>query len=570
MSLQPAVRANNHMISAGHHLAAEAGHRILLSGGNAFDAGVAAGIALGVVQPDMVQVSGVAPIILYHAETDEVVTVSGLGWWPRAATLDLFLDKHEGTIPTGILRTIIPAAPDAWIRVLERWGTMRFGDVAEDSVRWARDGFAIHDLLAENIETHGEAYQRWPETAAVYFPDGKPLGTGDRITQTNLAGTLQYMIDEERAVAGREAGLQAARNAFYRGDIARTITHYHAQNDGLLTMEDFAGYESAFEPAVHRRFSGFGEPIDVYSCGPWCQGPVLVEMLAILEGIDIVGLGHNSVDYVHCLTEAMKLAFADREAHYGDPRFIPVPIAELVSEIYGARRRREIDPKTAHPGMPQPGIPAAALGDSPIPDPAAPLRQLPLDTSYVCVVDSGGNVFSATPSDVTHQSPMIPGLGMCPSSRGSQSWAVPGHPSAVAPGKRPRLTPSPALAMRDGFALPFGTPGGDVQPQAMLQAFLNMESWGMAPQDAVEAPRFATFSFPGSFEPHIYEADVLRIEEGIGGTVRDDLLARGHKVEIWAERSWKAGTVCTIAADRKTGVMTGAADPRRSTRALGW
>ena len=576
MSLQPTIKANNYMISAGHYLATEAGFRVLEAGGNAFDAGVAAGIALGVVQPDLVQFSGVAPIILYHAESDEVITISGLGWWPKSVDRATFIEAHGGTIPVGVERTVVPAAPDAWIRTLERFGTMSFAEVAGDAMRYAGEGFTVHALLAENLEAHKDRHAGWPANKDIFLPEGRPLREGEMIVQSDLARSLQYMIDEETAAGGgREAGLRAARDAFYKGDIARTIADHQAAEGGLLTMEDMAEYESGFEPPARQNYTGFGEPIDVYTCGPWCQGPVLLQMLSILDRVDLKAMGHNSADYIHLLVEAMKLAFADREAYYGDPRFIDVPTEYLVSKDYGAERRGLIDADAACPDLQAPGeVPrvSASVGAGPA---AASAAEAPvgiaLDTSYVCVTDKAGNVFSATPSDGTYGAPMVPGLGMCPSPRGTQNWAMEGHPSAIAPGKRPRLTPSPALALRRGKqAIPFGTPGGDVQAPAMLQVFLNMEVWGMAPQDAVEAPRFSTFSFPNSFEPHAVETNLVRIEGRIGGEVRDALVAKGHEVEQWPDATWKAGAVCTIESDRESGVMTGGADFRRPCRAMGW
>ena len=573
MSLQPTIKANHYMVSAGHYLATEAGYKVFEAGGNAFDAGVASGIALGVVQPDLVQVAGVAPIILYHAASDEVITVSGLGWWPKATRLETYINEYGGKIPVGLARAVVPAAPDAWIKVLQRYGTMTFGEVASHAMRYAREGFSIHPLLAENIDTHQDLLRGWPASAEVFLPNEQPLQTGELIIQRDLAKCIQYMIDEETAASGqgREAALEAARSAFYKGDIAKTITSYHAQNGGLLTMEDMAEYASAFEAPVKRSYKGFCDPIDVYTCGPWCQGPVLLEMLSIIEGAELKEMGYNSGDYVHFLTESMKLAFADREAYIGDPRFNDVPIETMVSAEFGRMRSAEIDMAKAYPEMPAPGqIAGAGAGPAATSAAAAPSR-MALDTSYTCAVDKDGNVFSATPSDGSYGMPMIPGTGMAPSSRGSQNWAVEGHPCSIAPGKRPRLTPSPALAMREGkLSMPFGTPGGDVQAQAMLQCFLNMEIWGMEAQDAIEAPRFATYSFPNSFEPHSYEKNILRMEGRMDESVMEDMNDRGHKVEKWPDMTWKAGSVCAIQADHETGIMTGGADARRASRVMGW
>lgn len=570
MPLQPAVTGRRHMISAGHWLATEAGHAVLQAGGNAVDAAVAAGIALGVVHPDQVQFSGVAPMVIHMPERGEPVTISGLGWWPRATRIEHFVQEHSGAIPLGLLRTVVPAAPDAWILALERYGTMRFGEVAAAAVRYAREGFCAHPVMVHYIAQFAHQYRMWPSSAAVFLPDGRPPAEGELFVQADLARSIQYMIDEERAAGargGREAGLRAARDAFYRGDLAAATVRYHRENGGWLAAEDLAEYRSAVEPPVRRDVAG----TEVYSCGPWCQGPVLSQMLALLEGCDLRGLGHNSPDYVHLVAEAMKLCFADRDRHYGDPRFVPVPMEALLAPDYAAARRALIRREAAFPGMPP-----AGLDDAPRRAPAeAAYRSddpaLAGDTSYVCVVDRHGNAVSATPSDTSYESPVIPGLGFCPSSRGSQSWADPAHASCVAAGKRPRLTPNPALAIRRGeWTMPFGGPGGDLQPQAMLQVFLNRTVWGMGVQEAVEAPRFVTHSFPGSFEPHPYHPGRLDVEEPVGAAVGEALAARGHRVEWRPPLSINTAGVCAIVADHATGTLWGGADPRRAARAMGW
>lgn len=564
MPWQPSITGTRYMISAGHWLATQAGFEILEAGGNAVDAGVAAGIALGVVQSDMVQVPGVAPIMIYLAEQDRVLTISGLGWWPRRATLAHFLDREAGKIPLGVLRTVVPAAPDAWILALERFGTMRFADVARSAIRFARDGFTMHPLMAHYIQTFQGQYRMWPGNEAIYLPDGKPPAVGDLFVQSDLARTLQFMSDEEQAAGGsREDGLRAARDAFYRGDIAAAIVRCYREHDGFLDAEDLATYRSAIEPAVRTTFEG----VDVYACGPWCQGPTLLQMLSILEGFDLRGLGHNSLDYIHVVTEAMKLAFADRERWYGDPRFTDVPLPTLLSPAYAAQRRSLVRTDEAWADLPPAGEPGPSLV-SPVAEGPPPL---PADTSYVCVVDAAGNAFSATPSDVSYEGPVVPGTGFCPSSRGSQSHAVAGHPAAIAPGKRPRLTPNPALAIRPGeWVLPFGTPGGDTQCQGMLQFLLNRIVFGMGPQDAIEAPRFVTHSAPNSFEPHERRPASLSVEARVPEVVTDALAGRGHKITRLEEVSWWVAGLCAVEHDLKRGLLTGGADPRRPARALGW
>lgn len=567
-SLRPTISGREHVVTAGHYLASQAAHTILEAGGNAVDAGVCAVLVMAVVQSEMVNVAGVAPIAIYLAERDEMLTISGLGWWPRAVSPDLFVREHGGRIPEGILRTVVPAAPDACITALAQFGTMSFGEVARSAIGFARDGYVMYPFQANLLETFADTLAQWPSSAEIYLPNGAPPKVGDLFIQADLAASLQYMVDCEAAASGqgRVAGLNAARDAFYRGDIARTIVAYHEANGGLLTMEDLAGFRVETETALSRKFGSS----TIYSGGAWCQGPSLLQILATLEGIDLVALGHNSTAYVHTITEVIKLCFADRHHYFGDPRFEDVPIEELLSAAYCAERRKLVSSTMAAPQMPAPG----KAGQGPRAGSLAQSLQRPptlpaLDTSYVAVIDGKGNVFSCTPSDVSTDTPVIPGTGLCPSSRGSQSWADPAHPSSVAPGKRPRLTPAAFLFRTDeGGVGAFGTPGGDVQLQALVQVWLNIELFGMSPQQAVEAPRFATYSFPDSFEPHAYNPGRLNVEARFGEQQMDELAQLGHDVVAWPDFAWRAGAVC-FARKSPSGVLEAAADPRRPAYAIG-
>lgn len=570
---RPNIMGTRHLVAAGHYLAAQAGFLVLEAGGNAIDAGVAAGLALNVVESQMCCFSGVAPIMMYLAGSGDIVTIDGLGSWPRAASCEFFRQHHPGPIPEGILQTVVPAAADAWITALDRYGTMSFGDVAASAIRFARDGFPMHPQMADRIKETVDDFLAWPANAAIFLPGGRPPGAGDVFVQRDLGRTLQFLADEEAAAAkrGRQAGLRAVRDAFYRGDIAAKIVQFQREQGGLLSAEDMASYRVTVEPPVRTRF----RDIDVYSCGPWCQGPMLLQELNLLQGIELRDLGHNSPAYIHTVTEAIKLAAADREAYYGDPRFVDVPIDVLLSHPYADRRRALIRPDQAWPEMP----PAGDTGSGQRPtSPPAVSHPAPagvdrgLDTTYVCVVDRHGNAFSATPSDgVMRKSPIVPGTGLAPSSRGNQSRTDPRHPACVAPGKRPRLTPNPSLVIRQGdFVMPFGTPGGDLQTQAMLQVFLNMFVFGMDPQSAVEAPRVASYSFPDSFSPHPYYPGLLRLEPAITEPTGSALAALGHVVEWWPEQVWSRTAVCAIRADRRSGILHGAADHRRTSYAVGW
>ncbi len=570
MPLQPTIHGTRYMVSAGHFLATQAGFDILEAGGNAVDAGVAAGMALGIVHSDMVQFAGVAPIMIYLKERDEVLTISGLGWWPKAASIDHFVQNYDSSVPIGLLRTVLPAAPDAWITALQRYGTMSFSDVAAASIRYARDGFSMHYVMRDYIVAHEDTYSKWPSNAEIYLPAGRVPDVGENFVQTDLARSIQYMVDEEKAAAdkGRDAGLKAARDAFYKGDLAQAIVKFHAENEGWVTEEDLAGYTSAIEAPVRMQFRG----MDVYTCDAWCQGPVMQQMLSLLKGYDLDSFDHNSAEYIHLVSEAMKLSMADRERYYGDPRFIDVPLDTLLSETYAEERRLQIREDKAWPEMPPPGALGSQYGGTAAPVMNSAGNPPPSgDTSYCCVVDSDGNIFSATPSDVSWESPIIPGTGFCPSSRGSQSWAIPGHASSVAPGKRPRLTPNPAIAIEPGkWAMPFGTPGGDTQTQGMLQVLLNVKVFGMDLQDAIEAPRFMTHSQPDSFEPHTAYPGRLTVEGRINEKTSNALTAKGHSVERLPDMTYKTSGVCAITQDMKTGVLEGGADPRRMSRAMGY
>ncbi|MGG5808002.1 gamma-glutamyltransferase family protein [Falsiroseomonas sp. CW058] len=563
MSTRPTICGTRHAVSAGHYLAASAGHAILEAGGNAVDAGVAAGLALGVLQPDLVSVAGVAPILIRTAE-GRVESIAGLGHWPRATPPDVFMREHGGQMPSGVRRMVVPAAPDAWITALERHGTMGFGDVARFAIRYAAEGYAVYPLLRESIAAHEAEYRRWPQNAAIFLPGGRVPDLGARFVQEDLARSLSYMVEEERRAAGRgrAAGLEAARAAFYRGDLAREIVRHIGAEGGFMAAEDLAEYRSRIEPVVTRRWRGH----EVIACGPWCQGPALVEALLIAERLGLDGLGHNSPAYLHRITEALKAALADREYHFTDPAFGQVPIDDLLSDAHVAARAADVDPRRAHPGMPEPIL---GRGTALPPASAAALPKVEADTSYVAVVDRWGNAFSATPSDGSWNIPVIPGTGLVVSGRGSQSRPDPAHPAGVAPGKRPRLTPNPAMVVtRDGGVMPFGTPGGDVQIQAMLQVMLNILHFGMEVQEAIEAPRVASYSFPSSFAPYEYFPGRLAVEGRIPQATRDALAALGHGVKDWPDWTWLAGSVEVVLSDPAAGLIRAGADPRRPAYAI--
>lgn len=573
-TMRPAVLGSRYMAATGHPLATLAAVRILEMGGNAIDAGVAAGLCINVLQPDMTNLGGVAPILLFDAAGRQVRSISGLGWWPTATDRDYFARECGGAIPTGVRRCVLPAAADAWLTALGRFGTLSLAAVAAPAIALAEDGFAVYNFLRENIAEEAAGIARWPSSAAVFLPGGRVPAVGERFRQPDLARTLRLLVEAEAGAAGRgrAAAIGAARDRFYRGDIAERIAAFHAEQGSWLTLDDLRDFAVEVEEPLSVRYRGF----DIYGCGPWCQGPVALQALAILEGYDLAALGHNSADALHLILEALKAAFADRERYIGDPRFVPVPTAGLLHPAYAAAWRDRIERERAAPAMPEPGDPwpfaggrvgAAGAYRAPVPvgGPSEP------DTSYLCVIDEWGNAFSATPSDGGGASPIIPGLGFIVSGRGVQSWLDPDHPGAIAPRKRPRLTPNPGLILRDGAVFaPYGTPGLDVQPQAMVQLATNLIDFGLEPQAAIEAPRVASYSFPASSHPHPYAPGLVRAEGRLPDAVLAELARRGHRVERWPAFAAPAGALCTIVADRERGFLAGAADPRRMAYALGW
>jgi gamma-glutamyltranspeptidase/glutathione hydrolase len=570
---RPNVMAHRHVVVSGHYWASLAGFQILEAGGNAIDAGVAAGLAIDVLESQFVGFGGVAPIMIYLAARNEVVTINGVGPWPRAASAAFFRDRYDGRIPDGLLHTVVPAAPANWIEALARYGTMSFAEVAAPAIRFARDGFPTYPFFAEIIGAKQDEIRTWPTTAAIFLPGGQPPRVGSTFVQTDLARSMQYMADQERTRAGlgRADGLRAAHDAFYRGDIAAAIVRHQRENGGLLASEDLASFRASIEPPCHTSFATF----DVYGCGAWSQGPMVLEALNILERMDLKVMGHNAPAYIHAVTEALKLAAADREAYFGDPNFVDVPLDVLLSKSYAADRRELFDPARAWPGMPSAGRAAQASPTPWRPDPSAgPViahEVVETATSFLSVADAAGNIFAATPSDGTIGGPVVPGTGIMASMWGSRGYTAESHPGKVGPGRRPRMSANPAIAIKPGACvLPFGSPGSEVLGQAMLQVFLNIALFDMDPQSAVEMPRFASYSWPESTLPHAYRPGQLNLEADLGEATGAALAALGHKIEWWPERKYTAGSVCVILSDLATGVKWAGADPRRTAYAVGW
>jgi gamma-glutamyltranspeptidase / glutathione hydrolase len=569
MSHRPPIEARHFVASSGHYLATAAAYRMRLLGGNAIDAGVAAGICINVLLPDLTNFGGVAPTIVYHKERDELRSISGLGYWGKDASLEFYQEHENGEIPVGARRSVIPGAPDAWLTALARYGRLSFEQVVTPAIELCEQGYVVYPSLHRNIKKNADSLRMWQSNADIFLPGGRVPEPGEVLYQKDLGRTFRRMVEAERKASsrGRAAGVESARDEFYKGEIAREIAEFITSEGGFMSEQDLAGFHSDIENPPSINYRG----IDVYGCGAWCQGPVLLETLSILEGFDLKSMGHNSADYLSVLVQALDLAFSDRESYYADPKFVDAPLDELLSKAYAARQRERIDPNSTFAGMPEPGDIrglAAAGHRSPVGDVNTPFEP---DTSYVCVVDEEGNAFSATPSDGVSGTPIIPGLGLICSGRGNQSRIDPNHPASLQPGKRPRLTPNPAMAFKDGrLYMPFGTPGGDMQPQSMAQVFLNIVEFGMNPQQAIEQPRIGTWNFPNSFAPHTYRPGLRQIESRIAGDVIEELRSRGHNVELWPDWTRTTGNVCAIVVDHERGTFTGGADARAEAYAIGW
>jgi gamma-glutamyltranspeptidase/glutathione hydrolase len=558
---RPTIMCGREAVSSGHYLATVAAMDVLAAGGNAVDAGVAAGLALGVVEASHVSIGGVAPIIVRMADSPVPVTIAGLGTWPRKASCTAIRDRFGDNIPPGVMRSVVPSAPAAWIEALARFGTMTFGEVAASAIEFARNGFPMTDLFHDTLQEATDNLKLWPSSASLYLTDGRPPQVGSLFRNEELAATLQFMADEEKRGDSRRDGLARARNAFYRGDIAHLIAGFITGQGGLLELDDLANYQVEVSDAVGIDYRG----IEVFGCGPWCQGPMLQEALKILKAVDLTGIEHNSVPYLHLLIESLRLAARDRESYFGDPNFVDVPLSMLLSNEHARELAGRISPDRA--------LPAWSASDARYPE-MLRANGLELDTSFVSVVDRYGNAFAATPSDGCSASPIVPGVGFLASSRGNQSWTDPRHPSSIAPGKRPRLTPNPAIAVQSGkFVMPFGTPGHDAQVQVMLQVFLNLLHFGMTAQEAVEAPRAMSLDFPSSAVPHAVHPGLLFVEEEIGSQAIDGLCSLGHDARPWPqtgrEYTQNLSAACLVYSDLESGVISAAADCRRPAYAIG-
>ena len=560
---RPVVSGMQGVVAAGHPLVSMAGMRMLMTGGNAFDAAVAAGFAAAVVEPTAsYTLCGECVAMVYDARRRESVALSGQGTAPAAASIDAFRRRGLDRIPTGPgrdahLSFTVPGAVDAYLTLLETYGTKPLREVLAPAVHYAERGFPMYEYMHRMLaipDTRAQFALYPPGGEAVFYPNGRAPRVGERFVQPALAATLRRLVEGD-ASGDRIAGIAAARERFYRGDVAALIGAFSETWGGLLRASDLAGYRARIEPPLSTTFAGR----EILGQGAWTQGPILMQALGMLATRDLRALGHNSARYIHVVTEALKLAFADRERYYGD---VPtVPLAELLAPAYLAARAALIRPDRAMPSAPPAGAPRAA---TPSATPAA------VDgTTHIAAIDAQGNMIALTPSGgVFRKSAFAPELGCTLSTRSEMFVLEDGHPNALAPGKRPRTTLVSYLICENGAPImTVGCPGGDDQAQANLQIMLNLLVFAMDPQQAVEAPRFSTQTLVNSFYPRAYKPGQLNVEPAIADSTRAELTALGHTVtEIGA---CGIGAVVTR-RDPDGGVLAAGADPRRPTYALAW
>jgi gamma-glutamyltranspeptidase / glutathione hydrolase len=574
---RPELAGTFGMVASTHWLASAAGMAVLEQGGNAFDAAVAAGFVLQVVEPHLNGPAGEVPVIGFDVAGGQPFVLDGQGPAPAAATPEVFAGLDLDLVPgTGLLAACVPAAFGAWLLLLERYGTMRLRDVLSYAIGYAADGYPMLAGASEAIAAVAPLFtEHWPSSAEIYLAGGVPVA-GGRFSNKPLAAMYQRILAEaEHAGSGREQQIEAARRAFYEGFVAEAIADYlrgaevmdvtGMRHRGLLAGADLAAWRASVEQPVTL---GFGE-LTVCKTGPWGQGPVFLQQLAMLAGFDLAAMAPDSAEFVHTVTEIAKLAFADREAWYGDPRQSDVPLADLLSATYAAERRGLAGPEASgelRPGSPggrKPRLPAFALAGSG--SSAADIASVapalgPGDTCHLDVADRFGNMVAATPSGGWLQSsPAIPGLGFCLGTRAQMFTLTPGLASTLAPGRRPRTTLTPSLALRDGSPyLAFGTPGGDQQDQWTLAFFLRHVVHGMNLQEAIDAPAFHTDHFPSSFYPRRSQPRSLAVESRFGADVIGALRARGHEVDV--RPPWSLGRVSAVA--RRDGFLRAAANAR--------
>jgi gamma-glutamyltranspeptidase/glutathione hydrolase len=587
---RPPVIGRNGGVSAGHPLTTAAAFEILTKGGNAFDAGVAAMLAGGVVEQDLYSLGGEGLVLVYPRSEGKVTSIVGQGWAPKGATIEWYKSQKKTLDGEGLDPAVVPGAIHAALTVLERWGTMSFEQVSARARDFAGNGFPLRPRTAEAIKGNLKFFQKWPENQRYWLKaDGSMYKPGETVKLPTLAHTLTLMVEAERAASskGRAAGIVAARDRFYKGDIASDMVRFLKEHQAPFDLEDFSEFFARVEEPATTNYRGY----QVFKHSFGSQGPVLLEALNILEQFDLKGMKRNSADYIHTVIEALKLAYADRDTYYGDPVFVQTPAQGLLSKDYARQRAAMINPKRASrsfiAGNPLPfdskvkewkywvaNVRDAATPGQPAPN-AEPIRGTIKDTTHIAVIDNTGNVFDSTPSGGWIGGAVIlgnTGIGM--SVRGEQFWLDPTRAAQLRPRSRPRYTLTPSIVLRNGQPfMALGTPGGDNQDQTILQAFLNVvefwNDWYPNVHEAFEWPRFQTLHFYGSFWPHTAGFNKLNVEASISDEVFKELQARGHDIAKVRANSISSCATAVI-LDPATNNRIAGADPRRDCYAMAY
>lgn len=576
------------MVASTHWLASAAGMGILERGGNAADAAVAGGFVLQIVEPHLNGPGGEAPIIVWDEKRERTEVFGGQGSAPAAASVEAFRELGLDLVPgTGLLPAVVPGAFGAWMRLLQEHGTMSVREVLEPAIGYAEKGHPLLGRASGTLKTVSPLFtEHWPTSAEIWLRQARAPEAGERFRNPVLAATYRRLIQEAQSAGGdREQQIEAARRAWYCGFVAEAIGDYASStavmdvsgepHRGLITAQDLADWRLPVEEPVTYDYKNY----TVAKTGPWGQGPVMLQQLALLEGLGLDDVAPGSADWVHLIVETGKLAMADREAWYGDPDFTDVPMQALLSEEYTRSRQALVGDRASlelRPGRPTEAplrMPAyadplrrtAAGGGSgpgagagePTVDASGETRG---DTCHVDVVDASGMMVSATPSGGWMQaSPAIPGLGFCLSTRGQMFWLQEDLPNTLRPGARPRTTLSPSFALRDGKPwLAFGTPGGDFQDQWQILLFLNLVHGGHDLQQAIDAPAFHSDHTPSSFYPREAFPGQLAVEGRFSAEVLADLERRGHRLVMGPE--WSEGRLSAVA--REGGWLRAGANPR--------
>jgi len=579
---RPELQGSFGMVASTHWLASASGMAVLERGGNAFDAAVAAGFTLQVVEPHLNGPGGDMPAIVYRADGDRALVVCGQGPAPAAATIERFRQLGLDMVPgNGLLAPCVPGAMGGWLLMLRELGTWRLRDVLEFAIGYAEGGFPILPRISNAIAGIERLFrEEWTESARIWLGGGVPA-PGTRFRNPALAATYRRLVAEAEAAGhDRQEQTEAARRAWYEGFVAEAIDSYLSaaeamditgrRHAGLLRGHDMAAWIATLEDPISFDYGEWR----VFKTGPWGQGPVFLQQLALLRGFDLRGMGPGTPDFIHAIVECAKLAYADREAWYGDPAFVPDLTSDLLAPAYNDQRRRLVgstassdlcpgSPGGRHPHVPRPGDPPSDEDRAGLGDPTIGARGAGRgDTCHLDVVDRWGNMVSATPSGGWLQSsPAIPGLGFCLGTRAQIFNLEESHPNGLAPGKRPRTTLSPSLAFREGHPhLAFGTPGADQQDQWSLTFFVTVANSDWDLQRAIDAPMFHTDHFPRSFYPHHAYPGTLIVEDRLDDETILELRRRGHEVRLTS--GWSLGRLSAVARDRGDGWLRAAANPR--------